>query len=65
MPVDTKQVERSSVWIDKTLIRQAKTISSHEDKTLSEVIEGILRSPLNAKLRKVAEKMTVELGGES
>ncbi len=59
---DEKQIERGSIYLDKEILKQAKTIGAHEDRPMTEVIEDALRKPLAAKYRKLAEKMTVELG---
>ncbi len=62
MPDQNERVERTSVWIDKSIVKQAKAVATHKGKTLSEVIESVLRAPIAASCRKVAERMTVELG---
>ncbi len=55
-------VERTSVWIDKELVKKAKTISSHEDTTLADVIETALRPVIEKRYRRMADKMAAELG---
>ncbi len=40
---------RTAVWIDKSLVRQAKEIAARKDQSISELIESLLRSPLSRK----------------
>ncbi len=61
MPEDDKP-DRGTVWLDKDLLKKARTIGAAEDKSIMQVLEESLRGPLEKRLRKVAEKMTVELG---
>ncbi len=41
--------DRTAVYIDKRLVKQAKEIAAREDCTISEIMEKILRSPLSKK----------------
>lgn len=54
-------VERCACWIDKDLVRQAKTIAAETDKTLQEVVESVLRAPLGRLYKRVKNG---DLGGE-
>lgn len=48
------RVDRTSVWIERQLIRDAKKIASHEGTKLSQVIEAMLRGPVARKVAKLS-----------
>ncbi|MFO0806703.1 MAG: DUF6364 family protein [Gemmataceae bacterium] len=41
--------DRTAVWIDKRLVKQAKEIAAREECTISEIVEKLLRSPLSKR----------------
>lgn len=63
MPEQEQEIARSSAWIDKSLIRDAKIVASHEGIGLSEVIERNLRPGLARDLKRVVAKLA-DVGGE-
>jgi len=66
MPVDSEKTlttaDRQQVWIDREILRQAKTIAAIEDRTLSEVLERDLRPAIRRRFEKAMERAAAELG---
>lgn len=57
-------VERTTAWLDKELIRVAKSVASIEGKgqSAAEVIEQELEGPLRKRYRKAIGREASELG---
>lgn len=53
--------DRTAVYIDRRLVRQAKEIAAREGTTISEIMEKLIRSPLS----KRHARTFAEIGGES
>lgn len=54
MSAEEVTIIRKSVWLDESLIRDAKTIAAREGVSVSEVLERHLRPGIAADLKRVA-----------
>ena len=52
--------DREGCRIDREILRKARVIAAHEGRGISEVIERLLRGPIERRYAQVA----AELGGE-
>lgn len=50
---DKPRPDRTTAWIDSSLVRLAKKIASHEGVKLSEVLESALKAPLARRAAKL------------